>query len=244
MPSSRCCCPPRVSVCPPGQDVLDLGDLPVVPARMDEVADWTAEATLLAQPVASMPGGRPPVVAAGGRVVGISADLLWKVLTSAYTRLGFDVLGDEGFRAMVLARIVEPTSNAEVVRVLAEIGAPAVSLRTLFRSLARCQEQDYRRQLATAACAHSVRTSRTAALVLYDVTVRHEALVVRMEVRDHHRGRCRSGGRGAEGSLTGETPGRVGAALTKPCRVSTVRWRGRGERAGEVYVRNRRHHLS
>ena len=24
----------------PGQDVLDLGDLPVVPARMDDVADW------------------------------------------------------------------------------------------------------------------------------------------------------------------------------------------------------------
>ena len=27
----------------PGQDALDLGDLPVVPARMDEVADWTGE---------------------------------------------------------------------------------------------------------------------------------------------------------------------------------------------------------
>jgi hypothetical protein len=40
-------------------------------------------------------------------------DLLWAVLTSAYARLGFDVLGDDGFRAMVLARIVEPTSKAE-----------------------------------------------------------------------------------------------------------------------------------
>src|SRR6266436_7104103 len=95
------------------------------------------------------------------------------------------------------ARIVEPASKAEVVRVLDEIGAPAVSLRTLFRSLARSQARDYRGQLATAAWAHSVRTSGTAALVLYDATVRHEALVVRVEVRDHHRGPGRSRGREA-----------------------------------------------
>ena len=60
-----------------------------------------------------------------------------------------------------------------VARVLDEIGAPAVSLRTLFRSLARSQARDYRGQLATAAWAHSVRTSGTAALVLYDVTTLH-----------------------------------------------------------------------
>ena len=34
----------------PGQDVLDLGDLLVVPARMDEVADWTCEPELPLQP--------------------------------------------------------------------------------------------------------------------------------------------------------------------------------------------------
>src|SRR5665648_1010226 len=142
----------------PGQDVLDLGALPVVSARMGDVADWTAEPELALQPGTPAAGGRPAVVAAGGWVVGTSADLLWMVLTSAYSRLGFDVLGDDGFRAMVLARIVEPTSKAEVVRVLDEIGAPAVSVRTLFRSLARCQARDYRGQLATAAWAHSVRT--------------------------------------------------------------------------------------
>jgi hypothetical protein len=155
----------------PGQDVLDLGALAVVPARMDDVADWTANPQLPLRAAAA--GGRPTVVGAGGRVVGTSADLLWRVLTSAYTRLGFDVLGDDGFRAMVLARIVEPTSKAEVVRVLDEIGAPGVALRTLFRSLARCQARDYRGQLATAAWAHSVRVSGTAALILYDVTTLH-----------------------------------------------------------------------
>ena len=69
----------------PGQDFLDLGDLPVVPARMGEVADWTGAPELPAKPAAS---GRPASVAAGGRVVGTSADLLWTVLTSAYARLG------------------------------------------------------------------------------------------------------------------------------------------------------------
>jgi hypothetical protein len=140
---------------------------------MDEVADWTGEPELPVQPAKPAGGGRPASVAAGGRVVGTSADLLWAVLTSAYARLGFDVLGDVGFRAMVLARIVEPTSKAEVVRVLDEIGAPAVSLRTLLRSLARSQARDCRGQLATAAWAHSVRTSGTAALVFYDVTTLH-----------------------------------------------------------------------
>jgi transposase len=157
----------------PGQGVLDLGDLPVVPARMDEIADWTGEPELPLQPATPAAGGRPAAVAAGGRVAGTSADLLWAVLTSAYARLGFDDPGDDGFRAMVLARIVEPTSKAEAVRVLDEIGAPAVSLRTLFRSPARSQARDYRGQLATAAQAHSVRASGTAVLVRYDVTTLH-----------------------------------------------------------------------
>lgn len=155
----------------PGQDVLDLGDLLVVPVRMGDVADWTAEPP--AKPQVSPTGGRPPVVAGGGRVVATPAVLLWDVLTSAYARLGFDGLHDEAFRAMVLARIVEPTSKAEVVRVLDEIGAPCPSLRTLFRSLARAQSEDYRDTIAKACLAHSARTTGRAALVLYDVTTLH-----------------------------------------------------------------------
>jgi len=72
----------------PGQDVLDLGDLASVPVRMDDVADWTTTSRP-AEPQVSPTGGRPPSVAAGGRVVGTSAVLLWEVLTSAYARLGF-----------------------------------------------------------------------------------------------------------------------------------------------------------
>ena len=44
----------------------------------------------------------------------------------------------------------------------------------------------YRDQVAAACFAHA-RTAGDVSLVLYDVTVRREALVVRMEVRDLHR---------------------------------------------------------
>ena len=152
----------------PGQGVLDLGGSAGGPCAHGRGCGWTGGSELPVPPAGPAAGGCPAVFA-GGRVAGTSADLLWAVLTSAYAQLGFDVPGDDGFRAMILARIVEPTSKAEVVRVLDEIGAPAVSLRTLFRSLARSQARDYRGQLSVAAWAHSVRTSGTA-LVLYDVT--------------------------------------------------------------------------
>jgi hypothetical protein len=59
------------------------------------------------------------------------------------------------------------------MRVLADIGVPAPSLRTIFRCLARSIERGYRDRLAKACLAHSVRTSGAAALVLYDVTTLH-----------------------------------------------------------------------
>ena len=45
----------------------------------------------------------------------------------------------------------------------------------------------------------------------------------------------------AEGSLIRVVPGRAGAALTKPGRLSTARWGGSGERGGKEYARNRCH---
>ena len=112
-------------------------------------------------------------VGVSARVAATRSRLLWEVLTQAYSHLGFDALGDEAFAAMVLARIIEPTSKADTVRVLAEVGAPCPSLRTLFRSLKRCYERDYRDTLATACLAHSARTTGKAALIMYDVTTLH-----------------------------------------------------------------------
>jgi hypothetical protein len=109
-------------------------------------------------------------VPAGQAVItGRSSALLWHVLSSAYARLGFDVLGDETFKQLVLARLVEPTSKADSIRVLDELGVEHASLRTVFRSLARCQERDYRGQVAAACFAHAA-AHGDLSLVLYDVT--------------------------------------------------------------------------
>ena len=94
---------------------------------------------------------------------------LWRVLSTVYDRLGFDVLGDVAFMQLVLARIIEPTSKADSLRVLDEIGVEHASLRTMFRSLQRAGSGDYRSQIATACFAHAS-TNGDVSLVLYDVT--------------------------------------------------------------------------
>ena len=70
--------------------------------------------------------------------------------------MGLDeaVGGDEGFMQMVLACLVEPTSKADTIRVMGELGVDPVGLRTLFRSLARCQERDYRASIQAALRSH------------------------------------------------------------------------------------------
>jgi hypothetical protein len=107
--------------------------------------------------------GRPAVI------TGKRSAVLWQVLTSVYARLGFDVVDDLAFQQLVLARIVEPTSTADSVRVLEEIGVAPVALRTMFRSLKRAQESDYRGQIAAACFAHAA-SAGDLSLVLYDCT--------------------------------------------------------------------------
>ena len=120
--------------------------------------------------------GLPPASVGGApaaRVVSSSSRLLWKVLADGYAHLGFDVLADEAFEALVLARLIEPTSKADTVRVLQEIGAPTPHVNTLHAAMARARDRDYRGRLATACMAHSAATTGTGALILYDVTTLH-----------------------------------------------------------------------
>jgi hypothetical protein len=70
-----------------------------------------------------------------GLITAKRSAVLWHVLSSAYTRLGFDVVDDAAFQQLVLARIVEPTSKADSLRVLDELGVEHASLRTMFRCL-------------------------------------------------------------------------------------------------------------
>lgn len=62
-----------------------------------------------------------------------------------WDRLGFaTVVADEAFFQLVLARLVEPTSKADSVRVLDELGVASVDRSTMLNSLKRAQERDYR----------------------------------------------------------------------------------------------------
>ena len=97
--------------------------------------------------------------------------LLWDVLHGVYTRLGLRNAtgGDRAFEQMVLARLVEPSSKAQVPRVLGDLGLESVSTRTLFRSLGRCGQRGYREAISQALFEH-VTASGGLALCLYDVT--------------------------------------------------------------------------
>ena len=128
------------------------------------------ELDLNLDPVTAGAPGRP-AASTGARVAGMRSQLLWDVLEAAYERLGFRAVDDEAFEDLVLGRIVEPTSKADTLRALGDIGVRAPSLRTVFRVLVRCVERDYRGTLAKACLAYSARTAAgRASLVLYDCT--------------------------------------------------------------------------
>ena len=98
-----------------------------------------------------------------------SARLLWQALDSVYEALGFTVIRDEAFRALVMARIVEPTSKLDTVRVLGELGVDPPSRVTFMRCLKRSVARDYRELISQACFRHATRTARLR-LALYDVT--------------------------------------------------------------------------
>ena len=115
------------------------------------------------------PAGRPR--GAGAVVEGQSSRLLVEVVRSCWQRLGFDRVQDEAFFQLVLARLVEPTSKLDSLRVIEELGIQPVHLSTVKRALRRCATRDYREQLAAASFEH-VWNERggDVSLLLYDVT--------------------------------------------------------------------------
>lgn len=95
-----------------------------------------------------------------------------EVLNGLYDDLGLNCLGDAAFRALVLARVIEPTSKADTVRVLTEIGVASPHRVTFMRCLKRVVERDYRAVIAQACHRHATRGG-SLAVVLYDVTTLH-----------------------------------------------------------------------
>ena len=132
------------------------------------IAAWQGQGLLDLESLEPAPG-RTGLV--GATVVSKRSGLLWDVLHGVYTRLGLGDAtgGDRAFEQMVLAHLIEPTSKAQVPRVLGDLGLEPVSVRTLFRSLARAQERGYRESLSGALFEH-VTAGGGLALCLYDVT--------------------------------------------------------------------------
>jgi transposase len=94
--------------------------------------------------------------------------LLWDTLQEQYAMLGFDQLKDEVFEAFCLARIVEPTSKLDSLRVLDDLGVDPIDRNQLYRSLVKASKLDYRKTISQACFQRVGRTKLT--LVLYDVT--------------------------------------------------------------------------
>jgi len=103
-------------------------------------------------------------------IVGTRLGFLWDALCRAYDAVGFTDAtgGEEVFRQLVLARIIEPTSKQDSLRVLEETGVAAASYPTLNRRLPWYAEASWRQGLA-AACAQQAALG-PASLVLYDVS--------------------------------------------------------------------------
>jgi len=95
---------------------------------------------------------------------------LLDALEHGYRVLGLEKAagGDEVFRDLVLARIIEPASKLDSLRVLEEAGVAPASYPTVNRRLPVYAKDSWRQRLS-AACAANARLGR-ASLVLYDVS--------------------------------------------------------------------------
>jgi hypothetical protein len=131
-------------------------------AARQRLAAGQGELDLGLQPAASGSGPLPITSSRMGHLL--------DALEQAYRVVGLDAAagGDEVFRDLVLARIIEPTSKLDSGRVLEEAGVAPASYPTVCRRL-RAYAKDSWRQKLSAACAAHARLGR-ASLVLYDVT--------------------------------------------------------------------------
>lgn len=94
--------------------------------------------------------------------------LLFQVLREQYQQLGFSKLDDEYFTRLCIARIVEPTSKLDSLRVLSDLGIGDLSKDRLYRCLTKTVAKDYRTTISTMCFDQAA--SQGLSLVLYDVT--------------------------------------------------------------------------
>ena len=108
------------------------------------------------------PGGLPILLEAT-----YSADL-YDALAHIYDSLGFGALNDETFKELVIARIIEPTSKLDTIRVIDDLGLSAPTNSEIHRTLAKVIQDDYRNILSSACFEYA--SASQLSLLLYDVT--------------------------------------------------------------------------
>ena len=150
-----------------GQAALDF-EVSARAQSMADVADFR-DGGLICPPGRS---AAPAPVSPPGRTLGTNSRLLYEVLAHLYGWLGFDEVGDEVFRDLVIARIVEPTSKVDALRVLGDLGAPLVSYKTIDRHV-RGLHASAARDVVAAKCFEHSRDCGGLSLLLYDTTTLH-----------------------------------------------------------------------
>ena len=118
-------------------------------------------------------GSAPQEPAGAGCVAPIASNrmgVLLEALKAAWKAVGLDRLdgADEVFRQLVTARLIEPTSKQDSLRVLTEAGLSPVSYATVKRHLPSYATEDFTRGLSRMLAGYA-RIGR-ASLVLFDVT--------------------------------------------------------------------------
>ncbi len=103
------------------------------------------------------------------RIVASRAGLLWGAIEDAFTALGLDAAcGDAVFFQLVAARIIEPTSKLDSLRVIEEAGIRPASYPTMNRRLPIYATESFRKSVSAALAKRAA--IGPASLVLYDVT--------------------------------------------------------------------------
>jgi hypothetical protein len=120
-------------------------------------------------------------------IVASKSSHLWEALCRAYQVLGFDTAagGDEVLRDLVLARIIEPTSKADSLRVLCETGIEPVDYRTVTQRLPIIAKPAVRQALS-AACAARAGVAPSSA-------PRRSADQIKQRLTKHHAGHQQHG---------------------------------------------------
>jgi transposase len=94
--------------------------------------------------------------------------LLYDIFSNIYDKLGFDIIKDTVYKKLVIARIIEPTSKLDTIRVIKDLGLPSLSPTTVYKTMKVVYDLDYRSIISKKCIEYANIDNKSN--VLYDVT--------------------------------------------------------------------------